>query len=348
MCRWKELVGWQYLSHRVFILWIAFLCAFAVDLIWKINVLQHGLIGMPTLVLTAIFDVSALALGWKKVYKPYHQIERMAFRYLEGYLADYTDSALPHLSPASEKELMHLDKMLHSPEAFDINKRHAQYLALQNQINPHFLYNTLESIRSEAVIAGLDSVSEMTESLASFFRYTISKVENLVSVEEELENCKTYFRIQQYRFGNRLALHIDYDAVDWQAIRYYRMPKLTLQPILENSIIHGTELKLGTSHLTIHFTCTEKRLIIRVSDDGVGMNSETLAKLNHRLYHNTTEHQQGRGGIALTNVNHRIHLLFGEEYGMHIYSIEGVGTDVEISIPVVVSDLDVKHREVFQ
>ena len=94
-----------------------------------------------------------------------------------------------------------------------LNKRQAQYLALQNQINPHFLYNTLESIRSEVLIAGLTSVSDMTEALASFFRYTISKVENLVSVEEELQNCETYFKIQQYRFGERLQLTIELSLI---------------------------------------------------------------------------------------------------------------------------------------
>ena len=88
-----------------------------------------------------------------------------------------------------------------STRTLDLSKRQAQYRALQNQINPHFLYNTLEGIRSEAIIAGLDNLADMTEALAIFFRYTISKVENLVTVEEELENCATYFKIQQYHFG---------------------------------------------------------------------------------------------------------------------------------------------------
>ena len=101
-----------------------------------------------------------------------------------------------------------VDRIVRSPQYMDLNKRQAQYLALQNQINPHFLYNTLESIRGEAIIAGLDSVADMTEALARFFRYTITKVENLVSVEEELDNCETYFGIQKYRFGGiKLQAH---------------------------------------------------------------------------------------------------------------------------------------------
>ena len=230
------------------------------------------------------------------------------------------------------------EKILKSPKLMDLNKRQAQYLALQNQINPHFLYNTLESIRGEALIAGLDGVADMTEALAKFFRYTITKVENLVSVEEELDNCETYFMIQKYRFGDRLQLHIECDSEDWEEVMNAKIPKLTLQPILENSIIHGTELKIGTGNLRIHFERTKERLLIRISDDGVGMDEDTLAKLNRKLGRdgNSMAYQTGEagGGIALVNVNSRIHLLFGEEYGMHVYSVPQKGTDVEISLPI--------------
>ncbi len=200
------------------------------------------------------------------------------------------------------------------------------------------------------MIAGLDSVADMTEALASFFRYTISKVENLVSVEEELQNCETYFRIQQYRFGDRLQLHIEYDQEEWEEIIHCRIPKLTLQPILENSIIHGTELKIGTGNLRIQFERTQKRLIIRISDDGMGMDEETLTKLNLRLGSSgnqlTDHNEESKGGIALINVNNRIHLIFGEEYGMHVYSILNKGTDVEISIPMITSDREIKRQGV--
>ena len=233
----------------------------------------------------------------------------------------------------------------------DLNKRQAQYLALQNQINPHFLYNTLESIRGEALIAGLDGVADMTEALAKFFRYTITKVENLVSVEEELDNCETYFGIQKYRFGDRLKLHIEYDPDEYEKIMNCRIPKLTLQPILENSIIHGTELKLGAGNLYIRFACTEDRLIICVSDDGVGMDEEKLAALNRKLGRandSLNSSEEEKGGIALVNVNNRIHLIFGDEYGMHVYSVPQRGTDVEITIPLTENDREVKNRSVLK
>ncbi len=279
---------------------------------------------------------------WIGIIRPYQRSEMLIRRFLDGYiLPDSREFSRGMLTPSTKEQIDEIQKILRSPQMMDLNKRQAQYLALQNQINPHFLYNTLESIRGEALIAGLDSVADMTEALAKFFRYTITKVENLVSVEEELDNCETYFLIQQYRFGSRLKLHIICDEEDREDIMNCRIPKLTLQPILENSIIHGTELKIGTGNLIIQFELTDKRLIIRISDDGVGMDEQTLARLNRRLGRDgktLVENQEKKGGIALVNVNNRIHLIFGEEYGMHVYSVPQRGTDVEITVPVVTND----------
>ena len=130
-----------------------------------------------------------------------------------------------------------------------------------------------------------------------------------------------------------------------------RIPKLTLQPILENSIIHGTELKVVSgSSCYIRFACTQDRLIICISDDGVGMDEETLAALNHKLRRGNgtplAHRKKKRRNCPGDTVNNRIHLIFGDEYGMHIYSVPGRGTDVEITIPITSNDRDVKNRSV--
>ena len=224
----------------------------------------------------------------------------------------------------------------------NVSKKQAEYLALQNQINPHFLYNTLEGIRSEALLAGLDSVAEMTEALATFFRYTISQVEHLVTLEDELANIENYYYIQQFRFGDKLALHIEYEHdEEWDEldILQFRLPKLTLQPIVENSIYHGIERKIGRGNLVIRICISNERLRIRISDDGMGMAEEKLKLLNEKLRRLTLDDVQEengkKGGIALVNVNNRIKLLFGEEYGITFYSREGAGTDVMITLPLV-------------
>lgn len=303
-------------------------------------------------IIITIFAISFPIVCWFWICRPYMRCERMLNRFLEGYLfSESDDMELLNLTPAILQQMQMVDRIVRSPQYMDLNKRQAQYLALQNQINPHFLYNTLESIRGEAIIAGLDGVADMTEALARFFRYTITKVENLVSVEEELDNCETYFGIQKYRFGERLQLHVEYDAAEYEKIMNCRIPKLTLQPILENSIIHGVELKVGGGNLYIRFCCTKDRLLIRISDDGVGMDERTLAKLNQKLGKSTKtfhDNEEKQGGIALVNVNNRIHLIFGDEYGIHVYSLQGEGTDVEISIPLLMDDRQVKNRSVLE
>ena len=335
----------RFISNRVAAFAVAvFIVLLVILAVCVYLVIKQSFPWQPLLVL--IIAVAALlALWWFWIFKPYVASKDEISRFLDGYLPfDAIDKNEVMLSPFTYQEFDRVSKILRSSQTVNLNKRQAQYLALQNQINPHFLYNTLDGIRSEALIAGMDNVADMTEALATFFRYTISKVENLVTVEEELDNCRTYFKIQQYRFGDRIQLHIELDSDD--NIMHYLIPKLTLQPILENSIIHGTELKIGTGISTIHMEKTQSRLLIRISDDGIGMDEDTLEDLNRKLGKSGEQlanaEQEKKDGIALFNVNNRIHLIFGEEYGMHIYSIKNVGTDVEITIPATTREHEIK------
>jgi two-component system sensor histidine kinase YesM len=275
-----------------------------------------------------------------RVMRPYLQLQKLYRLLADGYYMEkiYTyEIQFERQTEAAQRELM---SKMDEGELLSLSKKQAEYLALQNQINPHFLYNTLEGIRSEALLAGMDSVAEMTEALATFFRYTISKVDHLVTLEDELANMETYYVIQQYRFGDRLSLSIEYDEEDEEdelKALGCLIPKLTLQPIVENSIYHGLEEKIGNGHLKIRIAVTPKRLLITVSDDGVGMAPQQLEELNRKMSTGLMEdlqtESQSRGGIAVINVNNRIKLLFGEEYGLYFYSTPGLGTDVEITLP---------------
>lgn len=343
----------KYLSYRI--AWLAFAAGLLILFsfgYWLHTIIRHGDSVWPFLIALVCLIV-LLVTAFYRVVKPYRSLEKTTRLFTDGYTS-MEIGKLNEMSatPAGYYMLQRMEEMMDSTELLKLNKRQAQYLALQNQINPHFLYNTLESIRSEALIAGLNSVAEMTEALAMFFRYTISKVENLVSVEEEIQNCETYFRIQQYRFGERLNLSIECDPEEREEIYRCRLPKLTMQPILENSIIHGTECKIGQGHLVIHLERSARRLIIRISDDGVGMTEEALNKMNERLEKSgkaiSAQDSETKGGIALVNVNNRIHLLFGEEYGLHVFSMQGAGTDVEITLPAITSDREIKNREALQ
>jgi two-component system sensor histidine kinase YesM len=260
--------------------------------------------------------------------------------YTEGYLVDDFFEQDIKISKTVSKMLELLSDRLDKSALLNVSKKQAQYLALQNQINPHFLYNTLEGIRSEALCAGMDGVAAMTEALATFFRYTISNVDHLVTLEDELSNIENYYIIQQYRFGDKLSLSIEYDDDDDDlSVLNLKLPKLILQPIVENSIYHGIERKVGKGNLRIHIDHTIDRLIIRISDDGMGIEKVALEKLNNKLLTNSLDDiepkKEKKGGIAIINVNNRIKLIFGEEYGIHIYSTQNVGTDVEITLPII-------------
>lgn len=216
-------------------------------------------------------------------------------------------------------------------EVFD---QQAQLTALQSQINPHFLYNTLESIRGQALIDDNDEIADMIEALASFFRYSISRSGNLVTLRDELVNIENYMLIQRYRFNNRFSLAIEIEA-DEEEILDQLIPKLSIQPIVENAIFHGLEEKMEDGTITIEAYFTASNFILMVSDNGCGMSHEDLAKLNAKIQTPplTKNSSARKTGIGLPNINKRIELLFGPEYDLHVYSSPGYGTDVELILP---------------
>jgi len=279
-----------------------------------------------------------------RITDPIKELEKSVNQIEEGNLETevYTGGSyeIQHLGKSIQNMARQIKRLMDDIVAEHESKRKSEFDTLQSQINPHFLYNTLEGIRSEALIAGLDSIAEMTEALATYFRYTISQVNNLVTLEEELANVENYYYIQQFRFGSKLDLRIRYDCEDEEEALMCQLPKLTLQPIVENSIYHGLERKIGTGHLDIKVTVTDSHLIIMISDDGVGIEKGQVKVMNEQLRALRLEEENNgetgkKGGIAVKNVNNRIKLLFGEEYGIYIYSQPDVGTDVEITLPVV-------------
>lgn len=334
----------RYLSNRILLLLAAYLALIFVLLVYSAAVtVRNGFFWIPVLAGCLLFAAGIYA-GYRLVYLPYRETSKVLRLFAGGYtMQGIYDLRYPY-SPEIEMAVEKLWELVGTRELISSTKKQAQYLALQNQINPHFLYNTLEGIRGEALMQGLDNIADMTEALATFFRYTISNLENLVTLEDELRNIENYFFIQRYRFGERLSLAVEYDEEDKNVLMHYRLPKLTLQPIVENSIIHGVEHKVGRGNVRIKIETTAKRLIIHVSDDGLGMDEERLSLLNEKLNRQAFEYERNdeaaRGGIAVTNVNNRIRLLFGEEYGIVVYSTLGQGTDVEITLPLLTKDIE--------
>jgi len=218
--------------------------------------------------------------------------------------------------------------------ARDLLYKQMQFSALQSQINPHFLYNTLEAIRSKAIIGGNPSVAEMAEKMSRFFRYCISNQRDFVTLQDELLNLKDYFFIQQCRFGDRFTMSTN--LIDESAYGFY-LPKMTLQPLVENAMYHGLEQKKGRGTIILRIEVTQNKYTIWVCDDGIGMSIEKVNELNEKLLINDPEKVFGNGdhGIALLNVNARIRLYFGDDFGLRINSSINCGTDVEVVLPIM-------------
>ena len=149
-----------------------------------------------------------------------------------------------------EKKESAPEKSRNSERERELLETQMKFVQLQNQINPHFLYNTLENIRARAILDDNEVIADMTEALSRFFRYNISRRESIVKLSEELDNIRTYMHIQMYRFSNKfdflVYIHDDEDIMDTM------IPKMTLQPIVENAIFHGMERKVGKGRIEIH------------------------------------------------------------------------------------------------
>ncbi len=239
-----------------------------------------------------------------------------------------------------------IEDRLHGEKNRESGQKHAEYLALQNQINPHFLYNTLEAVRADALLAGCNDVAETTEALATFFRYTISNVQEYVTFSDELDHVENYFTVQRCRFGSKLSLELEMEN---EQLLEAKMPKLILQPLVENAIVHGLEGKTGQGKVRIIIENSEKTLFLRVKDDGVGIMPEQVVELNERFAKDEkevratetkgeiqkTREKKKSEGIALRNVNSRIRLMFGDDYGLHVYSARGIGTECCVTLPLI-------------
>ncbi len=224
----------------------------------------------------------------------------------------------------------------------DLLMKQANIATLQSQINPHFLYNTLECIRGQALYEGSKEIAATVQALSEFFRYSISGKSDLVSIKNEMENVEHYVTIQNYRFDNLFEMEFNCKGED---ISEALLPKLSLQPAVENAIIHGFSDKTSGGKITLTAKRVNGHVSIEISDNGKGIDTDKLEALCDKLHDSkiiSKDVQTISTGIGLENVDRRLKLIFGEEYGVSISSCLGVGTCVELFFPYWLS---VKHNE---
>lgn len=226
------------------------------------------------------------------------------------------------LSDSFEHMVLRIQELMTTVREEEVNLRKTELKALQAQINPHFLYNTLDSIAWMCEQGRNADAVKMVHALARLFRISISRGHELIPIAKELEHAESYLQIQMYRYKNQFTYTFD---VDPDCLGYY-CNKITLQPIIENSINHGLDLMVEEGRIDVRVRFDGDDIVFSVQDNGVGMGPEQLEAI---MQHGPTD----RTGIGIKNVNDRLKIYFGRNYGLSITSEPDVGTCVEIRMP---------------
>lgn len=307
------------------------LITFAI-LIWSKNI-RYGLI---LLGIAAVLLLLMIHSFYRYIYRSNMRLEKLLLQFEENeHMMDFRYTKDQDMIKSVQALIRSLDIIAIRQKNAEILMKTAEINNLQDQINPHFLYNTLEVIRGEALANGERKVAEMIASLANYFRYNISRRETFVYLRDELKNAMNYFNIQEHRFLNKISCEILYDDVRKEQIERCYIPKLILQPIIENAIYHGLELKIGEGKVEIHISATDQKIKILVADNGLGMSEEKVKLLNKEEEFEDTVIGKKSNGVAVNNIKKRLKLYWGENAYMYVSSKRNVGTQVNLVFPLL-------------
>lgn len=290
------------------------------------------IITMVTAAVAVLFSVMIS----KSITKPIRNLSRAMEEFGQGNFEINcrveSEDEIGRLSHTFNQMVSDMNVMVNTVYEQKMMKQEAQMKSLQMQINPHFLYNTLDTINWMARIKQADEVGDMAAALGNLMRYSLSR-KAFVSIREEVKNLNDYLAIQNQRYGDKMETEIRID----EELMEFHVPKLLIQPLLENAIVHGMEEKLDKGTITVTAWQEDEDLYIQVADDGVGMTEESIAQLLNEEY---SVKKKGHTSIGIVNVNRRIQMIYGSGYGLQIQSILGAGTKMTIHIRALTTEPD--------
>lgn len=228
------------------------------------------------------------------------------------------------LADGIESMVGHLKRLIERNTEQEKQRRHTELALLQAQINPHFLYNTLDTIIWLIESGEISEAVNMVGSLSNFFRFSLSRGQNVITLKEEQQHICSYLEIQQMRYRDLMEYQIELP----EELENYLLPKLTLQPLVENALYHGIKIRRRKGLIRVSGRISENQLMLEVADDGCGMTPERLEEVRASLT------DGGREGFGLRTVHQRIQILFGAEYGLTVESTPDVGTTIFVRIPM--------------
>ncbi len=266
----------------------------------------------------------------RSITRPLQKLNEVTEQVAEGNLKVRSDvqtgDEVGVLSASLNTMIDKINGLLEQVTKEQVRLRKAEFELLQSQINPHFLYNTLDAIIWLAEAGEQKKVVSMVRSLSEFFRTSLNRGKDIIPLKEEVLHVRSYLEIQQVRYQDILNYEIDMP----EELDKYLIPKITIQPLVENALYHGIKNKRGSGKIRIRGEKKEQKLVIEIADDGIGISKERLWQVNDGIQKKVLT---GKDIYGLYNVNERIRLNFGEEYGINVQSIYGEGTTVQVILP---------------
>ncbi|WP_394186025.1 sensor histidine kinase [Metabacillus halosaccharovorans] len=300
------------------------------EILNKVNYIKHVTVFfIIMMIISAIFITNIVG---KYISKPFEKMAEQ-MRTMNNQSLDFYDET----SGPEEMKILHngfkelffrIQTLMDQIRLDQEEKRQLEFAIMHAQINPHFLYNTLYSIKGLCDMGLNKDASQMVSALSSFFRIGISKGKEIISIKDEIEHIEHYLFIQEMRYGDDFTYEINIE----QEILSYNIIKLSLQPLIENAIYHGVKQKRGLGKISIRGFEKEGSIHLEVADNGNGIEQDKLIEIKRELGESFQE-KRGFIGIGLKSVNERINIHFGKEYGLVISSKPGQGTVVSIMIP---------------
>jgi two-component system sensor histidine kinase YesM len=276
-----------------------------------------------------VFEIGASIFISQKVSQPIKRLERKMKLVEKGdfdiYLEVKGEDEVKKLSKSFNIMVARIKQLMQEIILEQEAKRKSEFKALQAQINPHFLYNTLDSIVWMNENQKHEGVTTMVAALAKFFRVSISRGNEIISVSDEIEHARSYLTIQEVRYKDKFDFIIDAEP----EVLKYKTLKLILQPIIENAIYHGINQLHEKGKIKIKVSIENDNILFSVTDNGYGIRPSVLKNI---LVMESQNEQTS--GVGLKNVNERIKLCYGREYGIEINSELDIGTTVNIRIPL--------------
>ena len=278
------------------------------------------LVIIGAMVLAVIMSAHAVRSVTGPIQKLCSQTRRVASGDFSAKTDVDTEDEIAVLTDSFNEMTAEIGSLVYDIKQQEKSRRIAEMRLLQAQINPHFLYNTLDTIVWLAEEKKTDEVVSIVTTLSAFFRTTLSKGKDYITIKEEKSHIESYLKIQQIRYQDIMEYEIDIPS----ELDEYRIPKLTLQPLVENALYHGIKQKRGGGKVQISGKLEGEKIILSVTDNGQGMSEKQFRELKDRLEQGTGA--EGTGGFGLLNVNQRLQYYYGKEYGLRFESEEGKGT----------------------